>query len=161
MAVGPFAEGLLMPLHEQSLMALLKREGTRARILEISLQLLDCIECIHNAGYVHCDIKPANVMMSKNGSATLIDFGFAHKYPTTWHKEGKEICTKQKRFKGTWAFCSLRTAKQLEPSRRDDLESLLYMMMHLLEMDLPWVKQHMTPEERRLVMRDLKTKTTY
>ena len=57
------------------------RDGCpEARVVNIGVELLECLEKLHDAGYVHCDIKPDNVMISgTSGKAFLIDFGLAHK----------------------------------------------------------------------------------
>lgn len=39
------------------------------------LQILDALEEIHNNGFQHLDLKPANIMVDKQGQVTLIDFG--------------------------------------------------------------------------------------
>jgi eukaryotic-like serine/threonine-protein kinase len=46
-------------------------------VLQITSQALDALSYMHNAGVVHCDIKPANLMWSRNGQAKFIDFGVA------------------------------------------------------------------------------------
>ena len=43
--------------------------------LRIFGQVLDALEAVHAHGIFHLDIKPANIMVDKNGHATLIDFG--------------------------------------------------------------------------------------
>ena len=43
--------------------------------LHILRQVLDALEAVHEHGIFHLDIKPANIMVDKNGHATLIDFG--------------------------------------------------------------------------------------
>ena len=98
-------------------------------------------------------------MVNKQGRPVLIDFGFAHKYTD---KLGfHSLLEKTHRFKGTWAFCSLRTARKQVQSRRDDLESLLYLLMYLMDVELPWTQQHLTVQERKLLMREKKSKSSY
>ncbi|UIX28801.1 serine/threonine-protein kinase [Streptomyces sp. GQFP] len=43
----------------------------------LGLQLLDALEAVHNAGTLHRDVKPANVLLRPDGSAVLTDFGIA------------------------------------------------------------------------------------
>ncbi len=39
--------------------------------------VLDILSQIHAAGYFHCDIKPANILINEEGKVTIIDFGAA------------------------------------------------------------------------------------
>ena len=52
----------------------LKKED---RLLEILHALLDGLEVIHGAGYIHRDIKPDNIYLRSDGSPVLLDFGSA------------------------------------------------------------------------------------
>jgi serine/threonine protein kinase len=47
------------------------------RILEIMRPVCAALYYAHKAGFVHCDVKPANIMIHKNGSIFLSDFGIA------------------------------------------------------------------------------------
>ncbi len=38
-------------------------------------QILDALECVHQEGIWHLDLKPANIMVDRNGNVSLIDFG--------------------------------------------------------------------------------------
>ena len=48
---------------------------TEQEVREIFPQILDALKTIHDAGIWHLDLKPANIMMDKNGCVKLIDFG--------------------------------------------------------------------------------------
>ena len=47
------------------------------RIARIAAPILDGLEAIHRAGYLHRDIKPPNIFIRDDGSPILIDFGSA------------------------------------------------------------------------------------
>ena len=56
----------------------LKRTGqpmTEAEVNEMLPQVLDALKTVHDAGIWHLDLKPANIMVDKNGNVKLIDFG--------------------------------------------------------------------------------------
>jgi Protein kinase domain len=47
---------------------------------ELLVSLLDIIEVVHNAGVLHRDIKPTNVLLNGRNEVTLIDFGAAREW---------------------------------------------------------------------------------
>ena len=68
----------------ESLRELQKRTGkalTEQETLSVLTQMLDALKSIHEAGLLHMDIKPANIMIDNKGKCTLIDFG-ASKQPS-------------------------------------------------------------------------------
>jgi TPR repeat protein len=62
-----------------TLSALLDRRGTlpERELLRILLPILDGLELIHNAGFIHRDIKPDNIHIGDDGNPVLLDFGSA------------------------------------------------------------------------------------
>ncbi|HKA43887.1 MAG TPA: serine/threonine-protein kinase [Burkholderiales bacterium] len=55
----------------------LRRPIAQHTLLEFAGPLLDGLEVIHKAGYLHRDVKPANVYIRNDGSPVLLDFGSA------------------------------------------------------------------------------------
>ena len=47
------------------------------QVLMVGTQLLSALESAHAAGVVHRDVKPANIMLLRNGHVKLTDFGIA------------------------------------------------------------------------------------
>ena len=62
-----------------NLAALLERRGTLPErdLLRILLPVLDGLELVHNAGFIHRDVKPDNIHIRADGSPVLLDFGSA------------------------------------------------------------------------------------
>lgn len=52
-----------------------KAPMTESELMLVLPQVLDALECVHNEGIWHLDLKPANIMLDRKGNAILIDFG--------------------------------------------------------------------------------------
>lgn len=106
--------------------------------LNITLALLSKIQQLHSSGVIHGDIKPSNVCFrSPMSEITLIDFGLSKLFinPLT----GDHIsCQDGQRLTTNALFASRHAHGGLEQSRRDDMESLMYMLIFLLKGRLPW-----------------------
>jgi tRNA A-37 threonylcarbamoyl transferase component Bud32/FtsZ-interacting cell division protein ZipA len=63
----------------ENLAALLERRRTlpEVELMRVVLPILDGLELVHNAGFIHRDIKPDNIHIRDDGSPVLLDFGSA------------------------------------------------------------------------------------
>eukprot|EP00754_Rhynchopus_humris_P050988 Rhum_TRINITY_DN9267_c0_g1::Rhum_TRINITY_DN9267_c0_g1_i1::g.32589::m.32589 len=109
-------------------------------VLMLSTQLVRLVQNVHEAGYLHRDIKPDNFAMGLGDKANvvyLIDFGLAKKF--VQGKTDEHIPFKvSKGFTGTARYASVAMHLGYEQSRKDELETLFYVIAHLGNGTLPW-----------------------
>ncbi|KAJ7334705.1 kinase-like domain-containing protein [Mycena albidolilacea] len=127
----------------EDLFKMCNRHFSLKTVLLLTDQLISRIEFIHTHGLVHRDIKPANFVMGTGKAASMvnvIDFGLAKKFRDS--RTFLHIPYKQDDFHGvgTSLFAAINTHLGVESSRRDDLESLAYMLIYFLRGTLPWRK---------------------
>ncbi len=112
---------------------ILRKNLKNNKFADVSIQLISCIEFLHYNGIVHRDIKPSNFLI-KNNIIKICDFGFSKQII----KNNKHIQYKNiNKIIGTPNYISINVHNLIEPSRRDDLESVMYVLIYL-NIDLPW-----------------------
>lgn len=91
--------------------------------------LFKTIESIHSYECLHRDIKPSNICLDSLGEPVIIDFGFSKKYIVNKeHIKAKKIQS----IIGSYSFVSKNVYNLIEPSRRDDIESLIYVYIFMI-----------------------------
>ena len=125
------------------------------KVLLIGIQIIDALKAVHDLGYIHNDIRPANIMLNfvhkliedddgwdtararqyvvSEPEATLINFRLNQKYVIKSldqfiHIEQMKVTN----FKGNILYSSSNAMNLWRTSRRDDIISVSYMILTLL-----------------------------
>lgn len=133
---------LVIDLLGKTLEDIRKTQGGRLAlsvVILIGQQMIKRVEYLHSKGVIHRDIKPENFIFgteNEKSVLSVVDFGLAKFYlsPKGNHLEletGRKLT-------GTSRYVSLNVHDGVTPSRRDDMESVCYVLIHLLQGTLPW-----------------------
>ena len=138
---------MVMSLHGDKVDSMKKEWGGKMdhnQVIKIAQQVIKWLQKVHSIGYVHWDIKPHNILFSRSDedqfdeddestydNYTLIDFGICSKY---LDDDGNHIKKERtNKFRGSIEFCAADVLAQLLPTRKHDLESLMYTILILLK----------------------------
>ncbi|KAI8825978.1 kinase-like domain-containing protein [Fimicolochytrium jonesii] len=115
-------------------------------VVYCAVQTLRRLRALHDRGIVFRDVKSGQFCVGRAGddisqspTIYMIDFGLAKWFidEAGKHVTGKKIDIKRSKT-GTARYASLNVHRGLEHSRRDDLESLAYVLIELVQGRLPW-----------------------
>ncbi|MDX3309520.1 protein kinase domain-containing protein [Streptomyces sp. NPDC054884] len=125
-------------VHGISLADLLDAQGPvePARAAHIGAEVLAALRAAHEAGVLHRDVKPANVLMSNDGRVVLTDFGIAT-------VEGTSALTMTGEVIGSPEFLAPERALGRTPGPESDLWSLGVLLYAAVEGNSPF--RHDTP----------------
>ena len=133
---------LVMQLLDKSLEDLINKYSTFSSktVAMLGYQMVNILQYIHDRHIIHRDIKPDNFVMGAkedNAKLYILDFGLAKKY-----RSSRTLIQcpyiKKKKLTGTARYASIHALEAYEQSRRDDLESVGYVLMYFLRGNLPW-----------------------
>ena len=108
-------------------------------VLMAGIQIIERLQFIHSKNILHRDLKPENFLIGYNDPYIiyLIDFGLAKKYRSG--RTGKHIkFSIPKRYTGTARYSSVNSLRGYQVSRRDDIESVAYILIYFMKGSLPW-----------------------
>jgi eukaryotic-like serine/threonine-protein kinase len=125
-------------LDGEDMETLLRREAVALpRVYEIALQLLEALSAVHDAGLVHRDVKPANVLLCFGEFGELriklVDFGVVKP-----KQADDRLITGTGSVIGTPHYMSPEQARGLEVDARSDLWSLGVVLFEALSGKLPF-----------------------
>lgn len=128
---------MVLPLYGESLHS---KTFSLFDVFSIGRKIVKILEYIHEKGLIHRDIKPDNFVLSPDGTDVyIIDFGLSRKYID---KNGNHIEFKTgKKMIGTLNYVSVSVQNGAEPGRKDDMISLGYILLYLLNGGLPWLSK--------------------
>lgn len=101
--------------------------------LAIAWQLADVLVAAHDAGILHRDVKPGNVILGRDGRARLLDFGLA-----TLRDQRDTRITRTGMVLGTPAYLAPEVACGADPDGRADLYALGILLYELLTGVVPY-----------------------
>lgn len=129
----------LLGLSLEDLFTKCGRKFSVKTMLMLGEQMVARVGYLHSRRFLHRDIKPDNFAMGRGKNqhkVFMIDFGLAKKYMS---RDGVHIPYREnKSLTGTARYASIATHRGIEQGRRDDLESIAYVLIYFVRGRLPW-----------------------
>ncbi|KRY01823.1 Casein kinase I -like protein hhp1 [Trichinella pseudospiralis] len=113
-----------------------------------AVQIIKAIQFIHERGFIHRDLKPENILLRQRDLSThevsLIDFGCAVRYRVSKYKFSHIAYREKLPVMGTLRYMSISAHLGIQQSRRDDLQTVGYILTYLAKGKLPWQDMQVT-----------------
>ncbi|MFH4975544.1 hypothetical protein AB6A40_002253 [Gnathostoma spinigerum] len=116
-----------------------KRRFTIGTVSRVGHQCVTALKSLHDIGYIHRDVKPSNMCVGLNEDKRMIymiDFGMSRRF-----RFNNGIVRRERwyaGFRGTMRYVSVTVHERREQGPADDIWSLFYSMVEMIEGFLPW-----------------------
>ncbi|XP_060082191.1 casein kinase I-like [Ylistrum balloti] len=118
------------------------RKFSLKMVLLLAEAMINRLEYIHSHGFIYRDVKPGHFLTglgNKENSIYIVDFGLSKRFRDTNTQEHIPYIA-NKSFVGSLTYASVNSQLGIQQSRRDDMESLGYVLVYFLRGTLPWLE---------------------
>ncbi len=118
----------------QDLKAIIKREGalTLDRVLRLAIQICNGIGYAHRTGLVHADVKPQNILVTREDVVKVTDFGIAQAFSDSQPAERQQVVW------GSPHYFSPEQARGEKPTPPSDVYAIGIVLFEMLTGRLPY-----------------------
>jgi eukaryotic-like serine/threonine-protein kinase len=115
----------------------LRRRLSLAEFFDIATQCCAALASAHGRGILHCDIKPANIVLTPQGRVKILDFGLAKRLPGSG--DSATLASEGRIFRGTPAYMAPEVLLEKGQDARSDIFSLGVVFYEMLAGNNPFL----------------------
>ncbi|MDI7276173.1 MAG: protein kinase, partial [Anaerolineae bacterium] len=132
------------------------QEQALERILDVAIQFAWGLAYAHEQGLVHQDVKPANVLMTSDGTAKVTDFGLARARAAIGERApaggGQSVLVSAGGM--TPAYCSPEQAARVTTTRRTDVWSWGVSLLEMFAGEVTWLSGQAAPAILEMLLQE-------
>ena len=139
-----------------TLRARLQHHLAPEEFLQIATECADGLIAAHEKGVVHCDLKPDNIMLTRDGRVKVLDFGVAKRLPFTTDANTPTQSLEKSvgSFSGTPAYMAPEVLLEQQPDQRSDIFSLGVVLYECLTRQNPFLTSSLMGTADRILHQD-------
>jgi hypothetical protein len=123
------------------------------KALDYAVQIAEGLGAAHDRGIVHCDVKPENVFVTRDGHVKLLDFGIARREVLASPTDTTRTVTASNEVVGTPGYIAPEQIQGRPPSAQSDLFALGIVLHEMLTGSHPFSRET-TPEVMTAILRE-------